>query len=405
MTDIAEHAPAGISPAPAAEPRETMRRLPGFLQLPLTLLTGRPYPGQRPVRLSPTFHLATATVDMAVGAALGMAGVLAGGWWAALLLPGWALTLHGMRNLRMMIFHQCSHRNMYNRRRLDLAIGRVVAGLLVVQNFERYCQEHVAEHHAVHHMTLRDPTVQAFLIGLDLHPGMTRRQMWRRLLLGRLLSPRFQARFAWSRLRSFVHGSTPVEKLVAIMIYGGAAAVTVPTGTWPAFLIAWFVPLVPLFQFSNTLRLLVKHTFPAPDGTERRGKEYFAGLTNAIFIGEAAPPRTGPGPAAALRWTRWGLRMLLIHLPSRYLVLTGDTVVHDFHHRHPSSRQWFDYLFARQADIDAGHPGWPAYHHVWGLLPAINLVLDSLSVADPHEFDVARIPAVSDRELFAAFDD
>ncbi|MCE3035561.1 hypothetical protein [Streptomyces sp. CMSTAAHL-2] len=51
------------------------------------------------------------------------------------------LTLHGLRNLRMMVYHQCSHRNMYRRKRLDTVIGRAISSLLVIQNFERYSRE------------------------------------------------------------------------------------------------------------------------------------------------------------------------------------------------------------------------------------------------------------------------
>ncbi|TGZ12631.1 hypothetical protein DV517_67150 [Streptomyces sp. S816] len=52
------------------------------------------------------------------------------------------LTLHGLRNLRMMVYHQCSHRNMYRRKRLDTVIGRAISSLLVVQNVERYSREY-----------------------------------------------------------------------------------------------------------------------------------------------------------------------------------------------------------------------------------------------------------------------
>lgn len=97
--------------------------------------------------------------------------------------------------------------------------------------------------------------------------------------------------------------------------------------------------------------------------------------------------------------------MALIHFPSRYLVLTGDTVVHDFHHRYPSTRKWADYIFERQRDLESAGKGWPPYRAAWGLIPAINLVFGSLSAADPVEFDPNKIRSVSNRELFAAFDD
>jgi fatty acid desaturase len=303
-----------------------------------------------------------------------------------------------MRNLRMMIYHQCAHRNMYNRRKLDAAVGRMSSSLLVVQNFERYSREHVGDHHAAHHMTLRDPTVQAFLISLDLHTGMSRRQMWWRLL-GKLVSPKFHLGFSIARVRSFWHGSATAEKVTALALYGAATAASVLTGQWQIFVVGWLVPLFPLFQVSNTLRLCVKHTFPDPSLTVRKGKDYFASLTNAIFLGDRAPER-GLGA-----WLRWSAKMLFVHFPARYLVLTGDTVVHDFHHRYPSNRGWANYLFARQADLDKGSPGWPAYHEAWGLGAAIDLVFDSLSAADADDFDVTKIRSVSKRELFAAFDD
>ncbi|MCC3772002.1 stearoyl-CoA 9-desaturase [Streptomyces sp. UNOC14_S4] len=390
--------------APAPDPRESMRGLPGLVQYPLTVMTGKPLAGQAPLAWSPTFHLVSAVAAMVAGSAVGAIGWALGAWYLLLLLPGWAVTLHGMRNLRMMVYHQCSHRNMYRKRRLDAVIGRATSSLLIIQHFERYSREHVSDHHAAHHMTLRDPTVQAFLVSLGLNPGMTRRQMWRRVV-AKLFSPRFHFAFAVSRTRSFWSKSATSEKVTSVCLYGAVAAATIVTGTWDALLVIWFVPLIPLFQVSNTLRLCVKHTFPVAGTEGGRGREYFAALTNAIFIGEPAPDPSLPAVRRTLAWGRWTLRMLLIHAPSRYLVLTGDTVVHDYHHRAPSSRDWANYIFARQQDADSGHTGWPPYHEVWGLVPAISYVFDSLAAANPEEFDVSRLRDVSKRELFAAFDD
>lgn len=394
----------GIDDCMAVDPRESMRVLPGFLQYPLTMFTGKPLEGQRALPFTPTYHLVSAISATVAGVLVSVVGWIHGGGWIVLLVPGWSITLHGMRNLRMMIYHQCSHRNMYRRPRLDRAIGQAVSSLLVVQNFELYSREHVSDHHAAHHMTLRDPTVQAFLVSLSLHPKMSRDQMWR-TVIRKLVSPRFHLAFAISRARSFWHEASRMEKTAALVLYGAALFATLVTNTWLVFIIVWVIPLGPLFQISNTLRLCVKHTFP-PAGTKvRKGREYFASLTNAIFIGEPVPPSTLPPRRRLFAWLRWGLRMLFVHAPARYLVLTGDTVVHDYHHRHPSSRKWADYLFARQRDIKSGHPGWPGYHQVWGLVPAMNHVFTSLQQADPGEYDVASLRTVSQRELFAAFDD
>lgn len=399
IPDLAYEAPRKV-----IGPRESMRVLPSFMQLPITLLTGKPHVGQRRLLTSPTYHLLAAIFSMAIGVTASFVGWFLGGAWLLLLAPGWAMTLHGMRNLRMMIYHQCAHRNMYGQRKLDVAIGRLISSLLVIQNFQRYRQEHVSDHHAVHHMTLQDPTVQAFLRGLDLHPGMRRAQMWHRLI-GKLLSPKFHATFAVARVRSFLYGSAPSEKLTIFLVYTGITAIVVITNTWLPFLVVWVIPLVPFFQVSYTLRLCVKHTFPSPDVTDRRGKEYFANLTNAVFLGEVAPSSPINTAHAMTDWLRWVWRMIFVHFPARYLVLTGDTVCHDYHHRHPASKQWHNYIFARQDDDEAGHPGWPPYQEVWGLVPAINRVFDSLFVADAEYYDVRRISSVSKRELFSAFDD
>jgi len=391
---------AGMIDVPAyADPRESMRRLPALLQRPLTFLTGKAYAGQPATRLTPTWHVLAGFTAMVAGVGVSAASVVAAGWWLMLLPLGWAMTLHGMRNLRMLIYHQCAHRNMWGSRPADRAVGSLIAGLLVVQNLDRYAEEHVREHHAVRHMTVHDPTVQAFLVGLRLRPGMTRRQMWRRLVLT-LLSPLFHVRFLIARGHSCLHRADRTFAVATVAGYASAAVVVTLWSAWPVALLAWVVPLTVPYQISNTLRLCVKHTFPPRHATRRTGREYFAGLTAAVFLGEPAPRTDAVRP-----WLRWAARMVLVHLPARYLVVTGDTCVHDYHHRFPMSRSWPNYLFARAADDADGHPGWPPYEEVWGLAPAISRVFDSLSAADPVEYDVAQLAGVGRRSTFAAFDD
>lgn len=392
-------------PRPTMDPRETMRRLPRWLQHPLTVFTGKALPAQQPLSWwSPTYHLAAAVCTAVFGVVVGLIGYLAGGAAIALMLPGWAMTLHGLRNLRMLIFHQCAHANMYRKPFLDELIGETLASLLVVQNFQRYRREHVSEHHAAHHMTLRDPTVQAFLLTLGLSPGMSRIAMWRRVLR-KVSSPLFHAQFAIARVRSFFHASSSREKALAIAIHGGILTISIFSGNLPAIILCLYVPLFPLFQISNTLRLCVKHTFPAPGIDIRRGRAYFSSLTSAVFLGEAVPAGEGSVPVRVFQWGRWVARMALIHAPIRYLVITADTPVHDWHHRYPAARNWEYHIYARQIDDDAGRRGWPPYTEFWGLATAINEVFDSLSAADPDEFDARKVHSVSRRELFAAFDD
>lgn len=379
----------------APDPRVTMAALPRWTQGFLTTFTGRPLDGQVPRRRwTPGFHVRAGVASLVGGLVAGLWLAAQGWWW---LVPlAWLPLLHGMRNLRMMVLHQSSHANLFRRRALDDLLGRLVTGTLVVQNHATYTAEHVEDHHAVRHMTLEDPTVQAVLVGLRLSPTMTVAEMWR-CLGQRLVSPVFHARFAWGRVRSFAAGAHPVEIVTAVVVHGGLLGWGLVTGHPWAVVWAWYVPLTVLYQVSNTLRLCVKHTFPAP-GHASRGKAHFGSLTNAIFIGEAIPEG---GPARV----RWALRTLLVHAPSRYLVLTGDTVVHDFHHRNPRSRDWADYVYARHADAAREGTGWPPYEGVWGLRAGIDRVFASLAAADSAEYDAALVAGVSDRSVFSAFDD
>jgi Fatty acid desaturase len=381
-----------------------MLALPGFLQLPLTFLTGKPHSGQRPVRIAPTAHLAGPLLSALLGLWLGVAALRGSGWLLLALLPSWALVLHGMRNLRMMVFHQCAHRIMWRRWPvLEVIAGDITAGILMVQSFRNYSYSHRREHHGIHHMSLRDPTVYDFLIGLRLGPGMSRRAMWTRILVA-IFSPLFHIRFFVSRLHSGLRRGSTLQRLVTVAVPAIVAWEWADHAVLTAYLVLWLLPLTVFFQMSTVLRLCVKHTFPAP-GSGGRSRAALAALTSGVFLGEMFPAREASSVRTLATRSAWLLRLLVIHFPSRYLVLTGDAVCHDFHHRRPMSRDWPNYLFARQADQDAGHAGWPPYEEVWGLIPAINHVLDSLRDADPGIYDARKLPALPAGELYNSFDD
>lgn len=387
----------------AVNPRESMRVLPAVFQGALTRLTGQPLIGQTPWPATPMRHLVRSLISLVSGIALSVLAVHYGDGWLLMLLPGWMVTLHAMRNIRMMLFHQSAHSNLFRKKKIDGAIGRTISVLLLVEHFAHYKTEHTVDHHSVHHMTMRDPTAKALVVALGLHPGMTRSQMWRRLL-GRITSPRFHAHFLAARIRSHFSRASNAERAVYVGFYAVASAAIALTNTWAVVLLAWFVPLTVFFQVATVLRLVVKHVFPAPGGP-RRGKVYFASLSYGIFFGEHVPAHELRGVRRLFAWTRWTGRMLFVHFPARYLVLTGDTVCHDYHHRHPTAKGWSNYLFARQHDIAIGHPGWPPYQEVWSLRSAINLVFDSLAVADPAEYDPRAVEPDGKYELYAAFDD
>ncbi|MFC7538364.1 hypothetical protein ACFQU2_01425 [Siccirubricoccus deserti] len=77
--------------------------------------------------------------------------------------------------------------------------------------------------------------------------------------------------------------------------------------------------------------------------------------------------------------------LLTVQLFVRLFVLVGDAPCHDFHHRKPATRRWADYIHARQADLDAGSPGFPTgYFETWGLFRAIDQNLETLAATTPE---------------------
>ena len=76
--------------------------------------------------------------------------------------------------------------------------------------------------------------------------------------------------------------------------------------------------------------------------------------------------------------------MLTLQLLVRVFVLVGDAPCHDFHHRRPG-KKWVNYAYARQADMEAGCPGFPRnYADSWGLFAAIDQNFAAMERAPRH---------------------
>jgi hypothetical protein len=374
-----------------------MRVLPAFLQPFLTWLTGKPLQGETPTQLTPLHHLAGALIAFVFGVATSAMALTLMGGWLVLLLPGWVATVHGARKLQVVILHHCSHYRVFGSKHWDTSLGTAIAAALVIQSFDEYRREHIDDHHSARHMTREDPSIRFLLQVVGLRAGMTLDQLRRRLLIA-LISPRFHGRFIAIRAASLL-GSTPWHhQLLAGGFLVLLLSIVATTNSWLVFLVAYLFPLTILYHTSACLRLCVKHTFPERGVGRLRNRAVLASFTNAVFLGEPAPQRGAPLHAQMAAWTRWTFLTVFVHLLTRLFVLVGDTVCHDFHHRHPQE-DWANYIFARQADIEAGHAGWPAYTEVWGMRDALDEVFISLGTADASQFHLAEGQRLSVVEL------
>ncbi len=358
------------------------RRLPPFVQPFLTWLTAMPAPGEAPVERGALAFVVGALLWVAAGSAASAAPFFFQdpplvAW---LLVPtGMVATSSGLGLLQVVVFHHCSHNTVFSTRERNRLAGRLISAVLLFKRFDGYQREHML-HHSPNKLLTHEDEFANFVLGLcRLEPGAPKRVLWRRLVWN-LVSPAFHARFLAARIRSSLLTGDRSHDLVGIGFWGTAFAAALATGTLPALLAAWALPVTVLLQIATVFRILCEHRFPQPPLLEARGKEFVCEATMGVFPGSAPPDASAVTAAGLLRWAAWWLEMLTVQLFVRVFVLVGDAPCHDFHHRRPATRRWTDYIHARQRDAEAGSPGFPAgYTESWGLFNAVDGNLATLA--------------------------
>lgn len=364
-------------------PRHAMaERLSPWLQPFLTWLTARPAPGEAAVERRGEVFVAIALAVTLGGAALSALPLLLADAPAALwlLLPlGWLATSCGLGLFQVVVFHHCSHGTVFRSRARNNQVGRLISALLLFKRFDDYQHEHML-HHSPKKLLTEEDEFADFVLGLvALEPGLPKAELWRRVCIS-LVSPAFHARFLQRRVRASLFTGDRAHDRVGRLGWGGALVAALATGMMPAFLVAWVVPVTVLLQAATVLRILCEHRFPEPELIAARNREFVCHATAGVFPGRQPPAQRATTLGGLLAWTGWWAEMLTVHLFVRLFVLVGDAPCHDFHHRRPATRRWTDYIHAREQDLEAGSPGFPAgYLESWGLIAAIDANLASLS--------------------------
>lgn len=362
--------------------REAIRDYcPRCFQGALTRITGKALPGQPLRRRAGAEELMKAVAWFAAGL-LGAAWLVTTGRHLAFLPAFWMMTVHGARTLQVQMIHQAAHGTLVGTKnrpleRLNHALGHLLSIVLLVEGFESYRRSHLHDHHHPRRLsTAVDPTVR-LLQSVGLRPGLPVDRLWIRLLIS-LVSPVFHARRVLARLRSQLGDGPWPRRATALAYLGTLIGLAVAMGNLPALLLAWFVPLFPLYEVSATLRLCVEHEWPA-ELFARHGQVDHLELTHAVFCGARPPAAT----TSALARVGWAARMAG-HALVRFLVLVGDTPCHDYHHRHPQDRDWPNVIIRRQRDSEAeAARGRAVYTEHWGLCSAIQAQFAVLASYQP----------------------
>lgn len=382
-------APTALQPiSPACDsPREAMAaRLPRAVQPFLTWLTARPAPDEVAPQRSALSYVIGAIAWLLAGVVLTVLPFLlaAPPLAAWLLVPiGLTFTCCGLGLFQVVIFHHCSHGTVFATREANRRAGRIISAVFLFKRFDDYQREHML-HHSPKKLLTEEDEFADFVLGLlGLEAGLSKRELWRRLLL-RLVSPGFHWAFLSRRIKSAMFSGDRGHDLMARGVWATMLAATLATGTFWLFLLAWVLPLTILLQIATVGRIIVEHAFPEPHHIAARDRDFVAHATYGVFPGRQPPLARAGTVDGFAAWTVWWAEMLSVHLFVRLFVMVGDAPCHDFHHRKPASRKWTNYIHARQGDLAAGSPGYPAgYFETWGLIAAVDRNLASLAATAP----------------------
>jgi fatty acid desaturase len=363
--------------------RASLARFPGWTQHFWTWFTGKALPHQQPlIRHTWYSYLIVTLSTFIAGLVLSSIAIISQFplWWVV-MIAGWILTVNGARTMILVVAHQCIHGQFSGNPKRDETIGELVTLLTMSQTALGFKIDHFQTHHKrATFATLDDPPVKS-LIDFGFLPGLSKRALWLRAFLT-VISPVFYLKGLGRRLRSNLSSERKWRRnaFVACVMFWLSIPFWLPNG-FTVLLLAYGVPIIVLFQLSALLDNLGEHGWLTPRDPRIEPRHYHVSATWARFCGRALPDRSLPALAKPLAWIVWLAAMALYHLPARLLVVVGDLPNHDFHHRFPATPHWMLAAYARQSDIDSGHPGWPAYSEIWGLGRAIDRMFNELSKA------------------------
>lgn len=365
--------------------RNSMRALPGFMQPFLSWLTAKPLPEDLDkVRPLKPFHHIVVSAGLIAGGAL-LAGIGYSQASIALWLLGFVLATGGIKQMQVMICHNCAHDMVFESRETNITVGRIISGVLMLKPFDTYKSEHALHHSSKTLLTDDDDTLSYLQSVVGLKPSDSIATMWTKLV-STALSPLAVLRSLWGRLKGTATAANRRVAVLTLVFWAGLALLSAALGHFDLFIVAWVIPIFAGYHISTTFRLAAEHTWPSVDVLERRGIDFICESTTGVFIGEELRIPEDAGTVRRFAHISvWLIKMLAFHLFVRVFVMVGDTPCHDFHHRRPRSKDWPNYITARERDrIDGSKPFPTNYADNWGYINSVTTNFRNFQRALPY---------------------
>ena len=364
--------------------RQSYMLFPTWSQHFFTWLTGKALPYQRPIFTMGTWLQYFVPIFMVLLGVIGATWVLTTNANSFFLLVCWIISLSGARLIALTIRHQCIHSAFSGKPKLDMWLAEIATALIYGQDAQSYKIDHISKHHNRKALASEKDSHVIAIQKYGFKPGMSKKNLWINLFI-LIISPIFQIKHSIARLKcnffypSYVRRGLSILTLMSWIGILSLFSNSLLDFTYK-FFIAFVIPLFVLCNISVILEMIAEHQYFGEIEDTSLSNEKYAEKCWAVFCGERLPNTNHNSFFKnAVMWLMWSIKMFM-HFLIRLTILPGDIVVHDFHHRHPYSKEWKSYAYARQKDIDKGHPGWPEYKEIWGLFNAIDQVFLSMSI-------------------------
>lgn len=359
-------------------------RFPSWSQHFWTWFTGKAVAGQKPLFIMyATGHFITTLALYFIGLTLSFTITQTIGWQCLLLPITWVITLGGARKMAATLLHQCVHARFSGHEKFDMFIAELISVLLFSQDAHSYRIEHCTEHHNKSIFATEKDPIAKFLLTHGYKKGMSHGMMWLNML-AMVLSPVYHFKFFCKRFKHNLIAVSLLRRLAAVAFISFWAYLLYTQIISPiSFLLAFVVPMIFLYNISVLLEMMSEHTWLIENKDKLSEREFYARRCWGRFFGEPLPDNNLKGLNKLYAWSAWTMKMVCYHLVARVAIISGDLPQHDYHHRRPGCVKWYLSAYTRQMDIENGHPGWPEYREVWGLLNAIDNVFAGISTATP----------------------
>jgi len=364
----------------AGSPRDTMRRLPAWLQPLITEITGKAADEPQPFRWNWWQRLILAVAVLFAGTFASVVAVNWAGWYWILLPTGWLLTTSALRAFQTTFLHHASHQNLSGVGWIDSAIGDILSTVAWINPFQEYGAGH--RHHHSKLALWEDVDLRFIVLLMRFKTGLTRRDYWLQLIR-LILSPAFHLTFLWTRTTANLVHATPPRRLFSLAFAIAVFTPTIAYGLWTELVLVWLIPATLLYQISGVLQVLTEHSWVREPALVGQPKDQFARLTVGRFLGAPLPTCGLRKRSDVFKWLYWFANMAGA-VAVRLFVLPGDLPSHDLHHSQSKS-DWANAPYARRAAVAKSIGSKKKMiREVWGLRVAIENTFDALASLPTH---------------------